>query len=218
MPNVIDHFNRANGAIGSAETGQVWSGAQWSVESNYARRTGGSNGTWVGGELLSNVGSPDAEVGVTVLGNILNMSIALRASGVVATGTYYLIVIASTSFYIYRALNYAYTTLASVTGLSVIGNPRVNVVIRGQTITVFRNSVQVLTYTDSNTTLSGNSWHGISAYYTYAGFSIVDDLVIMPSLVKVWNGAEWTGRWAKTWDGAAWRAHPVRRWDGVKWA
>ncbi len=78
--NVIDHFNRANGAIGSAETGHVWTGDQWTIEGNTARRTGGTNASWVDSELFADAGTPDVEVSATILGYTRWVALILRQS------------------------------------------------------------------------------------------------------------------------------------------
>ncbi len=214
--NVVDHFNRVNGAIGSAETGHVWTGDQWSIEENTARRTGGTNGSRTGAELFADAGTPDVEVSATLLANTLQTGVILRHS---APGTHYLAILntGSTGAYIYRGNNGVYVTLALIS-LEAIATPRVTVRVRGQTITMFRNGIQVLTATDTDTTLAANTKHGFTGLYRAAGYSTIDDLAIVPALTKIWDGTVWKDRWARIWDGAAWRTRPVRKWDGAQWA
>ncbi len=215
MTNVLDRFNRADGALGNADSGQLWTAPQWTVEGNLARRTSGSNGSWSGAEATIESGSKDVQVEAVVNGYVYQQGFILRDSG---PGSHYLITVYSNAIYLYVATavnNYAQLATGSV---PIVPGDRFRVRIVGLRIQAWINNTLVIDYTsfDYGGNLNTSTRHGMSSPYVAVGFSTWNDFTIRLPL-KTYDGSAWQKHYAQVWDGTKWVTRAARRWDGALW-
>jgi hypothetical protein len=161
MSDITDSFNRANGALGTTNTGETWTTAgTWAISSNQAgsSTTGGlaSVNAW------SNHGQVSVKIAAMGTGTYPGGVIARKAPGGYSIELYWG---ASGMFLAFNGVSGPSQAIASTP--CVVGD---TIALRcvGSDIRAYRNGVEVLAITDS-TLLTGTEW-GIHSANTAARF------------------------------------------------
>lgn len=147
---VSDSFNRADGAVGNAETGQAWTATGYAIAGNEL----GSTGTGVVYAFLDS-GHADATIEATCessTGAAIAEGVLFRYS---STTQHFFF--RNSTGQLFQANAGAATSVATFATGSVYRD-RVKIVCAGTAITIYRNGVQIGTWTDPGN--SANTKHG----------------------------------------------------------
>ncbi len=149
---ITDSYNRVDGAIGSTDTGQVYTlSGTWSVQSNVAKGPGANRG-----HAIVDAGTADCTIQVTFSTFASGMGLIFRR----LTGSSYLYahVITTTGLQLFKYNSGATQIGASVAHTGAAGDV-MKVVLSGANIQVYMNGVLQISETDSfNQTVT---WHGL---------------------------------------------------------
>lgn len=142
-----DSFNRADGAIGTADTGEVWSvlSGTWTIASNQAKE-----GTTTSTQHLAvlDCGVSDGAVQVTipsVAAGSANAGLSFRASDV---SNHWRLISDSSGTYIEKKVAGTFTTMASYAPVATDGDV-LRVVMLGSLVGAYRNGTPLGCVTDS---------------------------------------------------------------------
>ena len=168
-PLVSDSFNRANGAIGVADTGQTWidEGEGWQVLSNTARATG-SPGALGAQACVLNAGVSDCTITVTFSTYSSAQFIAFRLSDVNNLLAFYLSG-TNTARILKLAAGTQTTAYTTTTNTNIASGDIYSVTLSGSSITLKQNGVQIGT-TQTNSFNQTATNHGIGTNTTASRF------------------------------------------------
>lgn len=146
-----DGFNRADGALGTSDSGHVWTnagGSTFVISSGAVRVNANADGTY--GYVTLTAGVNDVVVAADYTSNAGEQGgLIARATG---TGTFYLLNIAQTgSIVLYRTVSGAYTSIGTGGAGTVptTGTHTVGLSCKGSAIKALVDGSAVITVTDS---------------------------------------------------------------------
>lgn len=146
-----DDFNRADGLLGTADSGQAWTyggGSDWGIASGAARPNAITSG------IVAWVPIPTPDVYVSAVLNSLGFcSLIARAQ---SFGNYYIVSVQSSTLRLFRAVSNAATQIGIATVAMPVGT-RVGIRCTGTTIEALVNDVPQITTTDSTWSTAGQA-------------------------------------------------------------
>lgn len=165
---VQDSFDRANGAIGTADSGQTWSvlSGNWTVESNKARNTFGGTQSF----CVIDAGIADCTLEVTVSGTLNSGGgIAFRFTD--ANNGLFIEIANGSQTVIYKLQGGGFTQL-SIISMSWAAGDVMTVVLSGTSITLKKNGVVAGSTTSSfNQTATKHGLRDFGAVIRFDDFS-----------------------------------------------
>lgn len=151
----VDNFNRANGALGNAQTGQPWiligDGVSWSIDAGKARYTHAT----IGGAACINAFTPHASVeSIITYGG--NDGLAGRF---VDHNNYYTVRFAASGLAVLRFIAGVFTTVGSFNMTLVLGQAyHLKAMFAGTNILVFLNGALCMTVTNESSHMQGTGF------------------------------------------------------------
>lgn len=171
---VSDSFNRADGALGNADSGQAWTitNATWGLVSGQVKAL-----TTASGYALADIdaGIADVAIQADIVFQGLGGSLAFRVTN---GANFYIAQLVGTQTRVYKCVGGAFTQLAVGGGAHTVGvtyTLRVEVV--GSSIKVYENGVLVITLTDA--TYTTQTRHGLYVDTTLA--TTIDNFSVAPA-------------------------------------
>lgn len=222
MTNVLDRFNRADGAVGNADSGQLWVPQAvdqgWIISGNALKRTGGpafvhainvvetgNSDGWVEATLVGTSGAGAFYIGL--VGRVVNDNNHLLLQGLIGSGVY-----------LYSKVGGGYNLWASYAFPLAFGD-RIGLRVKGMIVAAYRNGVLLgsvdMVVAPSHAHSGATKW---GVYNYTAGTAGLEDFNFKQP-VKARNAANtgWDTGYVKRWDGAAWTPRTARRWSGTAW-
>lgn len=189
---LLDTFNRADGAVGSADTGQAWTVVQGTpaIASSVLTFSTDTNGD----RIITNLGVTDVLISCSLTGTLTSgtdrrmISPVFRCSDVNVTDYLFLYSTTGGAIVLNKSVGGSTSVLASAAAGMTVDGQMYNVVVscRGNTITVYVDGVAKITHvlSGSDTAFAGYTWYGarLVKLGAPATAAVMDNLVIRKAL------------------------------------